>query len=84
LGSARESRDWYFKARHVVGEAVFEHRLRLLTRVIQLILTMIPQQRGRVLREHPETYEVARDYGEVSEALEPLLQTVPVPDQDDV
>jgi four helix bundle protein len=27
LGSARESRDWYFKARHILGEAAFEHRL---------------------------------------------------------
>ena len=32
LGSARESRDWCFKARHVLGEAVTQHRLRLLTR----------------------------------------------------
>lgn len=26
LGSARESRDWYYKARHVLGNAVVEHR----------------------------------------------------------
>ncbi len=42
LGSARESRDWYFKARHVLGETVFHHRLRFLSQVLRLILTMIP------------------------------------------
>lgn len=77
LGSARESRDWYFKARHILGEAVFEHRLQLLTRVIQLILTMIPQQRGRVLREQPGAYRTTRDHNEVSESLKPLLQHIP-------
>ncbi len=83
LGSARESRDWYFKARHVLGEAVFQHRLQLLTRVIQLLLTMIPQQRKRILREHPETYQPARDHDETDETLDALLQTVPLPDLDD-
>jgi four helix bundle protein len=81
LGSARESRDWYFKARHVLGETVFQHRLQLLTRVIQLLLTMIPQQRGRVLQEQPETYQVTR---EQDETLDTLLQNVPLPDLDDV
>ena len=45
LGSARESRDWYYKARHVVGDAVFAHRAEVLTEIIRLLLTMIPQQR---------------------------------------
>jgi len=58
LGSARESRDWYFKARHILNEGVFQHRLDLLTRIIQLLLKMIPQQRGRVLREPAVAYEV--------------------------
>jgi four helix bundle protein len=30
LGSAREARDWYYKARHVLGSAVFAHRTKLL------------------------------------------------------
>ena len=81
LGSARESRDWYFKARHVLGEAVFQHRLQLLTRVIQLLLTMIPQQRKRVLREQPEAYQLACEH---DETLDALLQNVPLPDLDDV
>jgi four helix bundle protein len=46
LGSARESRDWYFKSRHIIGESVTEHRLQLLTEVIRLLLTMVSQQRS--------------------------------------
>jgi four helix bundle protein len=56
LGSARESRDWYYKARHVLGQAVVDHRLGLLTDVIRLLLTMIPQQRGRAIRESDAPY----------------------------
>lgn len=47
LGSARESRDWYYKARHVLSESVTAHRLDLLTQIIRLLLVMIPNQRGR-------------------------------------
>jgi len=61
LGSARESRDWCFKARHILGDEVFQHRLELLTRIIQLLLKMIPQQRGRVLREAAASYEIGTD-----------------------
>jgi four helix bundle protein len=46
LGSAQESRDWYFKSRHIIGESVTEHRLQLLTEVIRLLLTMVSQQRS--------------------------------------
>jgi len=56
LGSARESRDRYYKARHVLGQAVVDHRLGLLTDVIRLLLTMIPQQRGRTIRESDASY----------------------------
>jgi four helix bundle protein len=57
LGSARESRDWYYKARHLLGDSVTNHRLALLTQVIRLLLTMIPQQRGRTLREDHTEYQ---------------------------
>jgi len=86
LGSVRESRDWYFKARHALGETVFHHRLQLLTRVIQLILTMIPQQRGRPLREPSAIYRthashVGMDKRDESDSLlASLLQHVPLPD----
>ena|SRR5438105_3039494 len=45
LGSARESRDWYYKGRFVVGEKVFDHRVNLLTEVIKLLIKMVPDQR---------------------------------------
>jgi four helix bundle protein len=45
LGSARESRDWYYKARHILGEVVTTHRMNLIARIIQLLLTIIPDQR---------------------------------------
>ena len=46
LGSAREARDWYFKARHLLGEAVFSHRAKLLAEIARLLLTTIPEQRA--------------------------------------
>jgi four helix bundle protein len=57
LGSARESRDWYFKSCHILGDETFEQRTKILTEIIRLLLTMIPQQRGRILREEAAPYE---------------------------
>lgn len=56
LGSARESRDWYFKGRHILGIEVFQHRIKFLSEIIRLLLTMVPQQRGRILREEQAEY----------------------------
>src|SRR5437867_311195 len=58
LGSARESRGWYYKGRHVLGEAVAEHRIRLTTHIARLLLTMIPDQRrfGSFLHEDSPIY----------------------------
>jgi len=58
LGSARESRGWYYQGRHVLGSDRTDHRLRLLTQIIRLILKMIPDQRSSVLREEQATYRV--------------------------
>jgi four helix bundle protein len=58
LGSARESRDWYYKSRHVLGESTSEHRLQLITRIIQLLLAMVPDQRGSTIREEATGYDV--------------------------
>ncbi len=58
LGSARESRDWYFKARYVLGNEIIEHRYTILTEIIKLLLTMVPQQRARKLSEEPALYHV--------------------------
>ncbi len=57
LGSARESQDWYYKARFILGEDIFNQRTKVLTEIIRLLLTMIPQQRGRVLREEQAPYD---------------------------
>ncbi len=59
LGSARESRDWYFKGRHVLGMAVAEHRMQLMTQIIRLLLTTIPQHRRQVIREETAPYQVS-------------------------
>lgn len=73
LGSARESRDWYYKSRHVLGQNVFEHRLTFLTHVIKLLLTMVPQQRGKVLKEEAAEYKVNTEV-----LLEDILNNVPM------
>lgn len=79
LGSARESRDWYFKGRHVLGADVAQHRLQLLTEVIRLALTMIPQQRGQALREETPPYQAQPNPTTQPQPLDALLQTIPLP-----
>ncbi len=69
LGSARESRDWYYKGRHILGPAVTPHRLSLLTQIIRLLLTLIPQQRQGIVREAGHTYKM--------ENIDSILQNVP-------
>ena len=56
LGSARESRDWYYKGRHVLGEPLVAHRLNLLSQIARLLLVMIPDQRGQQMREEASAY----------------------------
>ena len=87
LGSARESREWYYDGRHVLGEAVMLHRLQLLSEVIRLLTVMIPDQRNRdrirPLREPRAVYTVERDTPDrpplSAEELESLLQNAPLP-----
>ncbi|NQU30556.1 MAG: four helix bundle protein [Anaerolineae bacterium] len=58
LGSARESRDWYYKAHHILSEDVFNHRMSLTTQIIRLLLKMVPQQRkSKGIREEDGIYE---------------------------
>ncbi len=56
LGSARESRTWYFDSRHVLGDTVAQHRMEFLTQSIRLLLTMVPDQRGAYLQEASTPY----------------------------
>ncbi|MGH7600590.1 MAG: four helix bundle protein [bacterium] len=78
LGSARESRGWYYKGRHILGEAVVQHRLQLLTEVIRLLLTMVPDQRGYMIREDSEPYLTKMDIDQKVE-LDDLLRNIPMP-----
>jgi four helix bundle protein len=56
LGSAREGRNWYYEGRHILGEKIVTHRMKLLTEIIRLLLTMIPNERGYKLQEEPVAY----------------------------
>ena len=53
LGSARESRDWYFKARPELKPEVITHRLGLYSEIIRLSLAMISNERNRKRRPNP-------------------------------
>jgi len=46
LGSTRETRDWYYKGRHVLDPTVVSHRLELSTRIIRLTITMVANERS--------------------------------------
>ena len=56
LGSARESRDWYYKSRHVLSAEVINHRLALVTQIIAMLTPMISHQRTYAIREEPAEY----------------------------
>jgi len=72
LGSAREARNWYFVGRQILGEKVIQHRLQLTTELIRLLLTIVPHERGRALREEQANYITQTQ-------LDKLLQEVPLP-----
>jgi four helix bundle protein len=77
LGSARESRGWYYKGRRILGEEVSAHRISLLTEIIKLLITMIPDQRGQVLRETTVHYRT----DSVSKIIlrDGILENIPMP-----
>jgi four helix bundle protein len=83
LGSARESRTWYFDARHVLGDTVARHRIQLHTQIIRLLLKMLPLTRGYSLHEGDAPDALARS--DDSEPCSPhelhqLLEVVPLPE----
>jgi four helix bundle protein len=84
LGSARESRGWIHQGRHVLGEDVARHRNSLLTQIIRLLLSMVPQQRGSVLHEDRVPYGVSAGYSILHSFTETpnqteLLEPIPMP-----
>jgi four helix bundle protein len=46
MGSARESRDWYYKARRAFDLKVTKHRLDIAMQIIRLTLKMASVERG--------------------------------------
>ena len=46
MGSARESRDWYYKARRAFDDKVIKHRLDISMQIIRLTLKMASVERG--------------------------------------
>lgn len=90
LGSARECRDWYYKSRHVLGDRVSTHRINLLSEVIRLLLTMVPEQRfegSRTKKQPSNVQETPVTYGlsvqsnreKTHSKLGTLLQRAPFP-----
>jgi four helix bundle protein len=66
LGSARESRDWYYKARHVLPEDVVKHRMELLTHIISMLVPMISHQRKHAIREEQAEYITSPQPSDIS------------------
>jgi len=50
LGSARETRSRYFKARHCLSEEVIRHRISLCNEIISLLVTAIKNHRDHLKR----------------------------------
>ena len=48
LGSAKETRGWYFRGRHVFTAEVIEHRIHLLDKIISGLVTTAAQQRNYI------------------------------------
>jgi four helix bundle protein len=45
LATTRESRDWYFKVRDVLGTDLMEQRHRVLERIVRILSVIIPRER---------------------------------------
>ena len=83
LGSARESRDWYYKGRHVLAKKVLQHRIKLITEIVRLLLKTVPEQRGGALREEAAPY-YCEGNGDADEMIDhpatvDLFENIPKP-----
>ena len=59
LGSAHESREWYYKSRYVLPAEIIKHRMGLTTRIVSMLVPMIPYQRKHALREEEPEYNTS-------------------------
>ena len=59
--SAREARDWIFKARRALPPGVAAMRIELVTRIMKILAVAIPRERAqketRARRPHPSLSE---------------------------
>jgi hypothetical protein len=78
-GSARESRDWYYKAHHVLGDDISRNRIELTTPIVRLLITMVPQQRtGGTIREEEGAYQTTADaFAQSADSI--IYQEIPLP-----
>jgi four helix bundle protein len=56
LGSAREARDWYYKARHTLKDEIIQQRIDLLTQIVKILNVLTPHQRQKGIREPEAAY----------------------------
>ena len=61
LGSARESREWYYKSRHLLNEEIIKHRLGMTTRIVAMLTPMIRHQRNNSILEEQVEYNAYLD-----------------------
>lgn len=47
IGSARETRGWYYRGRHLLGEPVLQHRLKLIEDIIGNLVIVARKQAKR-------------------------------------
>ena len=45
LATTRESRDWYFKCRDLLGDALVVERIGVLDRIIRILTVVVPRER---------------------------------------
>ncbi len=63
LGSARESRDWYYKSKQVLSPEVIKHRMGLMTQIVSMLTPMIQHQRKNAIREEQAEYITSQSSG---------------------
>jgi four helix bundle protein len=83
LGSARESRHWYFESRHVIGTDVTDHRMNLITLIIRLIPQGADKPLALAMHEQSPVYRAGQPDTPLAEPVpRDWLENVPMPRDD--